>query len=98
MDRADQFTGADCAQEGSVVMGRQRDALRACDDMSPKRKEEFLKMIWCHESGCYDLPGVRRIWEETSRSVTLTALSMFQYGVVIGKRMERMKRKGRGDE
>lgn len=74
-------------------MRRDSELLKACDAMSPKDMEAFLAMVWNQDYMCYDLPGVRRIWESGSESAAMTALLMFQYGVVIGKRMERMKRR-----
>lgn len=74
-------------------MGRQKELLAACDAMSPKDREAFLTMVWNQDYMCYDLPGVRRIWESGSESAAMTAMLMFQYGVIIGKRMERMKRR-----
>lgn len=92
MDGTGQYAGAGCPEEGSVEMSRCGDLLRACDAMSPQEAEAFRAMIWSQEAGCCDLPGVRRIWEETRGCRDMTGVMMFQYGVIIGKRMERMKK------
>ncbi len=87
MDGADQRPGAGRLEKGNIVMSRQNDLMRACDAMRPQKREEFLKMIWSQKMECYDLPGIQLIWNEASRDTALKCLSMFQYGVIIGKRM-----------
>ena len=74
-------------------MRRPLERMKACDAMSPKRKEEFLAMILEQGATWYELLAVRHIWGETEASMEVKSMLMFQYGIIIGKRMERMKRR-----